>query len=82
MTKSNSLICFFNLRKNILKQDETKNTMVNHISSNKRRISNNTAQKMKFSIKDFLSNCNQIRRIFNGKFHFLCSVSAAPLTLR
>ena len=27
--------------------------------------------KMKFSIKDFFSKCDQIR---NGKFHFLCSV--------
>ena len=27
-----------------------------------------TAQKMKFSIKDFLSKCDQI---FNGKLHFL-----------
>ena len=42
-----------------------------------------TAQKMKFSIKDFLSKCDQIRRkldlvtftkeILNGKLHFLCS---------
>ena len=40
-----------------------------------------TAQKMKFSIKDFFSKCDQIRRvtfteeILNGKLHFLCSVS-------
>ena len=42
-----------------------------------------TAQKMKFSIKDFFSKCDQIRRkllvtfteeILNGKLHFLCSV--------
>ena len=42
---------------------------------------------MKFSIKDFLSKCDQIRRpvdlvifteeILNGKFHFLCSVDNA-----
>ena len=38
------------------------------------------AQKMKFSIKDFFSKCDQIRRItfteeiLNGKLHFLCSV--------
>ena len=37
-----------------------------------------TAQKMTFSIKDFLSKCDQIRRTFteeipNGKLHFLCS---------
>ena len=44
-------------------------------------------QKMKFSIKDFFSKCDQIRspqetadlvtfteEVFNGKFHFLCSV--------
>ena len=41
-----------------------------------------TAQKMKFSIKDFFSKCDQIRRklteeILNGKLHFLCSVSHA-----
>ena len=29
-----------------------------------------TAQKMKFSIKDFFGKCDQI---LNGKFHFLCS---------
>ena len=45
-----------------------------------------TAQKMMFSIKDFFSKCDQIRRnlqiwsvtfteeILNGKPHFLCSV--------
>ena len=44
-----------------------------------------TAQKMKFSIKDFFSKYDQIQRklqilvtyteeIFNGKPHFLCSV--------
>ena len=40
-----------------------------------------TAQKMKFSITDFFSKCDQIRRklkfteeICNGKLHFLCSV--------
>ena len=32
-----------------------------------------TTQKMKFSIKDFFSKCDQIRRILNGKLHFLCS---------
>ena len=39
-----------------------------------------TAQKMKFSIKDFFSKCDQIRsfltfteEVFNGKLHFLHS---------
>ena len=35
-----------------------------------------TAQKMKFSIKNFFSKCDQIiftKEILNGKFHFLCS---------
>ena len=35
-----------------------------------------TAQKMKFSMKDFVSKCDQTRvscQIFNGKLHFLCS---------
>ena len=40
-----------------------------------------TAQEMRFSIKDFFSNCDQIRtadlvtyteEILNGKLHFLC----------
>ena len=30
-----------------------------------------TAQKMKFSIKDFFRKCDQI---LNGKLHFLCNV--------
>ena len=30
------------------------------------------AQKMKFSIKDFFSKCDQV---LNGKLHFLCSGS-------
>ena len=34
---------------------------------------------MKFSIKDFVSNCDQIKKfteeILNGKLHFLCSES-------
>ena len=45
----------------------------------------NTAQNIKFSIKDFFSNCDQIRsfmrnwsyllkEILYGKLHFLCSV--------
>ena len=34
-----------------------------------------TAQKMKFSIKDFFSKCDQItEEILNGKLQFLCSV--------
>ena len=38
-----------------------------------------TAQKMKFSIKDFFSKCDQICMTFteemlNGKLHFLCNV--------
>ena len=43
-------------------------------------------KKMKFSIKDFFSKCDQIQRklhglltftekILNGKLHFLCSVN-------
>ena len=47
--------------------------MANHLSD--------TAQKMKFSIKDFFSKCDQIpdlvtftEEILNGKLHFLCSV--------
>ena len=51
--------------------------------NNKWVNANNTAQKMKFSIQDFFSKCDQIRRpadlvtfteeILNGKLHFLCS---------
>ena len=33
-----------------------------------------TAQKMKFSIKDFFSKCDQIHRKLNAKLHCLCSV--------
>ena len=42
---------------------------------------NHCTKKMKFSIKDFFSKCDQIRRncgfktaeeILNGKLHFLC----------
>ena len=43
-----------------------------------------TSQKMRFSIKDFFSKCDQIRKktadlvtfteeLHNGKLHFLCS---------
>ena len=34
-----------------------------------------TAQKMKFSLNDFFSKCDQIftEEILNGKLHFLCS---------
>ena len=35
------------------------------------KLASDTAQKMKFSIKDFFSKCDQI---FNGKLHFLWSV--------
>ena len=47
-----------------------------------------TAQKMKFSIRDFSSKCDQIHRtlriwshllkILNGKLHFLCSAHSGP----
>ena len=47
-----------------------------------------TAQKMKFSIRDFSSKCDQIHRtlriwshllkILNGKLHFLCSAYSGP----
>ena len=51
------------------------------------KLNKSTAQKMKFSIKDFFSKCDQIRRklrmwshllkkseeILNGKLHCLCS---------
>ena len=51
----------------------------------KHKISNHTAQKMNFSIKDFFSKCDQIRRKWDiwshllkkslmEKLHFLCSV--------
>ena len=40
-----------------------------------------TAQQMKFFIKDFFSKCDQIRKfteeIYNGKFLFLCSVNSS-----
>ena len=36
-------------------------------------LSSYTAQKMKFSIKDFFSKCDQIRSFL--KLHFLCSVN-------
>ena len=51
------------------------------------------AQKMKCSIKDFFSKCDQIRRklllkkitfteeILNGKLHFLCSVVSQDLPI-
>ena len=49
-------------------------------------VSTHTAQKKKFSIQDFFSKCNQIRKeiadlvifteeILNGKLHFLCSAN-------
>ena len=48
-------------------------------------LGNVTTQKLKFPIKDFFSKCGQIRsfpriwshllkKILNGKLHFLCSV--------
>ena len=51
-----------------------------------------TAQKMKFSMKDFFSKCDQISRelrilvkfteeILNGKLHFLCTVYSSLLYL-
>ena len=43
-------------------------------------VSIDTAQKMKFFIKDFFSKCDQNRsftgEILNGKFHFLWSESS------
>ena len=40
-----------------------------------------TAEKMKISIKDFFSKCDQIpRKILNGKLRFLCTVNIVLLT--
>ena len=49
-------------------------------SENRYQSISYTAQKMKFSIKDFFSKCDQIpadlvtftEEILNGKLHFLC----------
>ena len=45
-----------------------------------------TAKKMKFSINDFFSKCDETadlvkftEEIFNGKLHFLCSATYDPL---
>ena len=48
---------------------------------------NYAAQKMKFSIKDFFSKCDQIHRklvtfteeALHGKLHFLCSIMVQKL---
>ena len=36
---------------------------------------------MKFSTMDFFSKCDQIRKkeIFNGKLHFMCSITCIKL---
>ena len=59
-----------------------------HDDDRRHRLSHglDTAQKIKFSIKDFFSKCDQIRRILkkssiteeilNGKLHFFCSESS------
>ena len=48
--------------------------------NNRERLTERTAQKMKFSIKDFFSKCDQLHslvtfteEIINRKLHFLCS---------
>ena len=42
----------------------------------------NTAQKMKFSIKEFFSKCEEItEEILNGKLHFLCSATCSLVHL-
>ena len=50
---------------------------------------NNTAQKMKFSIKDFFGKCDQFpadlvtftEEILNGKLHFLCIVDDEKISV-
>ena len=42
--------------------------------SNAKNCKDLTAQKMKFYIKDFFGNCDQIRSFLHGKLYFLCSV--------
>ena len=55
--------------------------MIHFFQQQNSKLSNYTdiAQKMKFSIKDFFSKCDQdlvtfTEEILNGKLHFLCSV--------
>ena len=67
--------------RSLCKREKTINKMIEM----KGKISNHTAQKMNFSIKDFFSKCDQIRRKWDiwshllkkslmEKLHFLCSV--------
>ena len=53
-----------------------------HLLLKKNQTKEKLHKKMKFSINDFFSKCDQIRmkrmitfteEIFNGKLHFLCS---------
>ena len=82
--ETSPLICKANLSSNLHE--------IFRINANKYKIklkcqgysTNRTAQKMKLSLKDFFSKCDQIRRpadlftftaeIFNGKLHFLCGI--------
>ena len=73
----------------ITKKKNTLEQACHHLSSlfktkviikTKYHFANNTAQKMKFSIKDFLSKCDHAdlvtftEEILNGNFISLCSV--------
>ena len=54
-----------------------------HTLFNKIDLNIATAQKMKLSIKDFFSKCDQIhRKLRTGELHFLCSRLSAGLALK
>ena len=48
-------------------------SIFNCFQKNKLFTSSTTAQKMKFSIEDFLSKCDQIRSFLRIRSHLLCS---------
>ena len=48
-------------------------SIFNCFQKNKLFTSSTTAQKMKFSIKDFFSKCDQIRSFLRIRSHLLCS---------
>ena len=82
--KSYSAKCSICYKTNILNVHES--ALTSHMKSKKHCERHyNTAQNMKFSIKDFFSKCGQIRRKLRiwshllkkclmEKLHFLCSV--------
>ena len=81
-TRKRSFISTFSICMTFIAILRNFHTFTSSFSLVLRDIVISTAQKMKFSIKDFFNNVTKSAGILNGKLHFLCSDQSYFLTCK